>query len=367
MISTIAKSAAMPMVPVRAISIATRANSSNLLTAFARARSNSGALSANFTRNLGGNSNGYSSTLNFFQREQLPTNTVIRFVPQQTAWVVERMGKFHRILQPGLTFLIPILDKITYVQSLKESAIEIPSQNAITSDNVSLELDGILYIKVIDPYKASYGVEDFKFAISQLAQTTMRSEIGSMTLDAVLKERQLLNNNINHVINDAARDNWGVECLRYEIRDIHPPQNVLDAMHRQVSAERSKRAEILESEGQRQSKINISEGEKQSIILASEANKEEQINQAAGEAQSILLKSEATAKGLKLIAQAIKETPGGAEAVNLQVAQEYIKQFGNLAKETNTVIIPQNLGDLGGMITSGLSLYENLNKAKKNV
>ncbi|KAK6457284.1 uncharacterized protein RJT20DRAFT_38707 [Scheffersomyces xylosifermentans] len=313
----------------------------------------------------GPSGNGYQSSLNFFQREQLPTNTIIRFVPQQTAWIVERMGKFHRILQPGLTFLIPVLDKITYVQSLKESAIEIPSQNAITSDNVSLELDGILYIKVIDPYKASYGVEDFKFAISQLAQTTMRSEIGSLTLDAVLKERQMLNNNINQVINEAARDNWGVECLRYEIRDIHPPQNVLDAMHRQVSAERSKRAEILESEGQRQSKINISEGEKQSIILASEANKQEQINRAAGEAQSILLKSEATAKGLSVIAKAIKETPGGESAVNLQVAQEYIKQFGNLAKETNTVVIPQNLGDLGGMMASGLSMYENMSKLKK--
>ncbi|KAK6199456.1 uncharacterized protein RJT21DRAFT_121784 [Scheffersomyces amazonensis] len=312
-----------------------------------------------------GNGNGLNNyippSLNFFQREQLPANTIVRFVPQQTAWIVERMGKFHRILPPGLTFLIPFLDKVAYVQSLKESAIEIPSQNAITSDNVSLELDGILYIKVIDPYKASYGVEDFKFAISQLAQTTMRSEIGSMTLDAVLKERQALNININQVINEAARDNWGVECLRYEIRDIHPPQNVLDAMHRQVSAERSKRAEILESEGTRQSKINISEGEKQSIILSSEANQQEQINRANGEAQSILLKSEATAQAIKNIAQAIRDTPGGEQAVSLQVAQEYIKEFGKLAKETNTVVLPANLGDLGGLMASGLSLYKGLN------
>lgn len=317
----------------------------------------------NYTRAF--TTNGGSRTLNYFQREQLPANTIVRFVPQQTAWIVERMGKFHRILEPGLTFLMPVLDKITYVQSLKESAIEIPSQNAITSDNVSLELDGILYIKVIDPYKASYGVEDFKFAISQLAQTTMRSEIGSLALDSVLKERQQLNNNINQVINDAAKENWGVECLRYEIRDIHPPQNVLDAMHRQVSAERSKRAEILESEGQRQSKINISEGDKQSIILASEANKLEQINQAKGEAESILLKSEATAAGLKMIAQAIKETPGGEKAVSLQVAQEYIKQFGNLAKETNTVVLPANLGDIGSLMASGMSIYDNLNKRDK--
>lgn len=294
----------------------------------------------------------------------MPANTVVKFVPQQQAWIVERMGKFHRILPPGLAILIPLLDRITYVQSLKESAIEIPTQSAITSDNVSLELDGVLYVKVVDPYKASYGVEDFQFAISQLAQTTMRSEIGNLTLDAVLKERQQLNTNINKVINEAAM-NWGVECLRYEIRDIHPPQNVIEAMHRQVSAERSKRAEILESEGNRQSKINISEGEKQSIILQSEANKQEQINLALGEAEQIKLKAEATAIGIKRIAQAIKETPGGESAVNLQVAQEYIKEFGKLAKETNTVVIPSNVGDISSFMAQGLSIYKNLNKEGK--
>lgn len=308
------------------------------------------------------NQSGGQPSLSFFQRERLPSNTIIRFVPQQTAWIVERMGKFDRILEPGIAFLIPVLDKITYVQSLKESAIEIPLQNAITADNVSLELDGILYIKVIDAYKASYGVQDFQFAISQLAQTTMRSEIGSMTLDAVLKERQQLNYNINRAINEAAREHWGVECLRYEIRDIHPPQNVLDAMHRQVSAERSKRAEILESEGTRQSRINIAEGEKQSVILSSEANKQQQINAAEGEAQSILLKATATAEGLRQVAQAIKETPGGEQAVSLQVAQEYVKEFGKLAKESNTVVIPSNLGDMGNWMASGLSIYDNLNK-----
>lgn len=318
--------------------------------------------------NLGRNhrfiSNGSYQSLNYFQREQLPFNTGIKFVPQQQAWIIERMGKFNRILPPGLAIMIPFLDKITYIQSLKESAIEIPSQNAITSDNVSLELDGILYIKVVDAYKASYGVEDFKFAISQLAQTTMRSEIGSMTLDHVLKERQSLNNNINAVINEAAIA-WGVECLRYEIRDIHPPQNVLDAMHRQVSAERSKRAEILESEGQRQAKINISQADKESMILASEANKQEQINHATGEAESILLKSKATAEGLKRIAQSIHDSPSGDNAVSLQVAQEYIKEFGKLAKETNTVIIPSNLGDISSFMAGGLSIYENLNKTNK--
>lgn len=308
---------------------------------------------------------GGSGGLNFFQKDPLPVNTVVRFVPQQHAWIVERMGKFHRVLEPGLAFLIPVLDKITYVQSLKENAIEIPSQNAITSDNVSLELDGILYVKVIDPYKASYGVEDFKFAISQLAQTTMRSEIGSLTLDNVLKERQMLNTNINLVINEAAKDNWGVECLRYEIRDIHPPTNVLEAMHRQVSAERSKRAEILESEGTRQSRINISEGDKQSIILASEANKLEQINRAKGESESIMLKSQATAEGLKMIAKAIEETPGGESAVNLQVAQDYIKQFGKLAKESNTVVIPSNLGDMGNFMATGLGIFKSLQNANE--
>lgn len=282
-----------------------------------------------------------SPALNFFQRERLPANTIIKFVPQQTAYVVERMGKFHKILQPGMAILLPIIDKITYVQSLKETAIEIPSQNAITADNVSLELDGILYVKVHDAYKASYGVEDFKFAISQLAQTTMRSEIGSMNLDSVLKERQLLNSNINKTINEAAREHWGVECLRYEIRDIHPPQNVLDAMHRQVSAERSKRAEILESEGTRQSRINIAEGEKQSLIL----------------------RAEATALSIEKIANSIRKTPGGSEAINLQIAQEYIKEFGKIAKETNTVVLPSNLSDMNGLMAAGLSIFKNMPKA----
>lgn len=284
-----------------------------------------------------------SPALSYFQRNRLPANTIIKFVPQQTAYVVERMGKFLKILKPGIAFLIPFLDKITYVQSLKETAIEIPSQNAITADNVSLELDGILYVKVHDAYKASYGVENFKFAISQLAQTTMRSEIGSMNLDSVLKERQTLNTNINRTINEAARDHWGVECLRYEIRDIHPPQNVLDAMHRQVSAERAKRAEILESEGARQAKINIAEGEKQAAIL----------------------KAESTALSIERIAKSIEETAGGKDAVSLQVAQEYIKEFGKIAKETNTVIVPSNLNDMNGIIATGLSIYNSIGKSLK--
>ena len=298
--------------------------------------------------------------VSFFQQERLPANTVIRFVPQQTAWVVERMGKFHRILEPGLAILMPFLDKIQYVQSLKEAAIEIPSQSAITSDNVTLEMDGVLYIKVIDAYKASYGVEDAEYAISQLAQTTMRSEIGQLTLDHVLKERQNLNHNITSALNEAAND-WGIKCLRYEIKDIHPPQNVLEAMHRQVSAERSKRAEILDSEGHRQSAINIAEGEKTSKILASEAVKLQSINEANGESEAILLKAKATAEGLKHIARAIEETPGGRDAVALQVAEHYVEAFGKLAKESNTVVVPAGLGDMGSLIASGLGIYSKVN------
>ncbi|GMM37589.1 hypothetical protein DASC09_049140 [Saccharomycopsis crataegensis] len=304
--------------------------------------------------------------LTYFQdKSSLPANTIIRFVPQQNAWIVERMGKFHRILEPGMAILIPFLDRIKYVQSLKESALAIPSQSAITSDNVTLEMDGVLYIKVIDAYKASYGVEDAQYAISQLAQTTMRSEIGQLTLDHVLRERQNLNHNITEAINEAA-ESWGIQCLRYEIRDIHPPSNVLEAMHRQVSAERSKRAEILESEGQRQSDINIAEGQKQSTVLASEAHKAQLMNEAQGEAEAILAKATAEAESIKRIAQAIKETPGGQDAVALQVAQKYIEAFGKLAKESNTVVIPSEMGQVGSWISGGLGIFDHLKKTIGN-
>lgn len=302
--------------------------------------------------------------MTFFQHQALPSNTIIRFVPQQTAWIVERMGKFHRILDPGLAILMPFIDRIKYVKSLKESAVEIPSQSAITADNVTLEMDGILYIRVFDAYKASYGVEDAEYAISQLAQTTMRSEIGQLTLDHVLKERQSLNANITTAINEAAMD-WGIKCLRYEIRDIHPPANVLEAMHRQVSAERSKRAEILESEGHRQAAINRAEGSKQSIILASEAAKAEKINNASGEAEAILVKATATAEGLRQIAHAIKNSPGGQDAVALQVAEKFVDSFGQLAKESNTIVVPAGLGDLGGMIASSMGIYDKVKQSRE--
>ncbi|KAI9650059.1 Synaptotagmin-like protein 2 [Ciborinia camelliae] len=300
----------------------------------------------------------------YFQRPSLPANTIIRFVPQQTAWIVERMGKFNRILEPGLAILLPIIDKIAYVKSLKESAIEIPSQSAITTDNVTLELDGVLYTRVFDAYKASYGVEDAEYAISQLAQTTMRSEIGQLTLDQVLKERAALNTNITAAINEAAQE-WGVICLRYEIRDIHTPEGVMEAMHRQVTAERSKRAEILDSEGQRQSAINIAEGRKQSVILASEALRSEQINMASGEAEAILLKAKATAAGIEAVAQAIAAGEESAQgAVSLSVAEKYVDAFGKLAKEGTAVVVPGNVGDIGSMIASAMAVYGKVGDAQ---
>ncbi|KAG4302953.1 hypothetical protein PCANB_000806 [Pneumocystis canis] len=302
------------------------------------------------------------SSLNLFKKQKLPKNTIFKFVPQQEAWIVERMGKFSRVLQPGLAILVPFLDKIKYVKSLKEIAMEIPSQSAITLDNVTLELDGVLYVRILDPYKACYGVEDAEYAVAQLAQTTMRSEIGQLALDHVLKERQMLNVNITEAINEAAAD-WGIKCLRYEIRDIHPPQNVLLAMHRQVSAERSKRAEILESEGQRQSCINIAEGQKQSQILNSEAIKQESINKATGEAEAILLKAAATAKGISAIASVLSENPMGMDAVNLRIAEKYVNAFGNLAKESTSIIVPSNLNDINSMVAQALTVINKLNQS----
>jgi len=313
---------------------------------------------------MGINNSNANIPSSYFQRPSLPANTIIRFVPQQTAWIVERMGKFNRILAPGLAILWPFLDRIAYVKSLKEAAIEIPSQSAITADNVTLDLDGVLYTRVFDAYKASYGVEDAEYAISQLAQTTMRSEIGQLTLDHVLKERATLNTNITAAINEAAQD-WGVVCLRYEIRDIHAPEGVVAAMHRQVTAERSKRAEILDSEGQRQSAINIAEGRKQSVILASEALRSEQINMASGEAEAILLKAKATAAGIDAVAESIKRGEDSADhAVQLSVAEKYIDAFGKLAKEGTAVVVPGNVGDIGSMIATAMAVYGKVGDSK---
>ncbi|KAL7317384.1 Synaptotagmin-like protein 2 [Mucor circinelloides] len=299
------------------------------------------------------------------ERQSLPRNTIIKFVPQQEAWIVERMGKFDRMLEPGLNILIPFIDRIKYVKSLKETAIEVPSQSAITQDNVTLELDGVLYFRCVDPFKASYGVEDAEFAITQLAQTTMRAEIGQMTLDRTLAERAHLNSNIVDAINSAAED-WGIRCLRYEIRDIHPPSKVVESMHQQVSAERTKRAQILESEGARQAAINVAEGRKQSTILASEAEKAERINMAAGEAEAILLRAKASAEGIERVARAIA-TNHGNDAVSMTVAEKYVDAFGKMAKEGTTMIVPASTNDAASMVTQALAIYNTINNKKSPV
>ncbi|XP_029930683.1 stomatin-like protein 2, mitochondrial [Myripristis murdjan] len=290
----------------------------------------------------------------------LPMNTVVLFVPQQEAWVVERMGRFHRILDPGLNFLIPILDRIRYVQSLKEIVIDIPEQSAVSLDNVTLQIDGVLYLRILDPFKASYGVEDPEYAVTQLAQTTMRSELGKLTLDKVFRERESLNSNIVHSINQAS-DEWGIRCLRYEIKDIQVPPRVKESMQMQVEAERRKRATVLESEGTREAAINVAEGGKQAQILASEAQKAEQINKAAGEAQAILAKAEAKAKAIRLLSEALAEQNGNA-AASLSVAEQYVAAFSNLAKESNTVLLPSQTGDISGMVTQAMTIYGTLAK-----
>ncbi|KAI8986399.1 hypothetical protein BDB01DRAFT_785505 [Pilobolus umbonatus] len=295
-------------------------------------------------------------------RRSLPRNTIIKFVPQQEAWIVERMGKFDRLLEPGLNILVPIIERIKYVKSLKETAIEVPSQSAITQDNVTLELDGVLYFRIVDPFKASYGVEDAEFAITQLAQTTMRAEIGQMTLDRTLAERAHLNSNIVESINSAAND-WGIRCLRYEIRDIHPPARVVESMHQQVSAERTKRAQILESEGARQAAINVAEGRKQATILASEAERAEKINMAAGEAEAIKLRAHASAEGIQKVAHAISAQHGN-DAVSMTVAEKYVEAFGRMAKEGTTIIVPASTSDAASMVTQALAIYNTINNKK---
>eukprot|EP00127_Corallochytrium_limacisporum_P004778 Clim_evm4s175 gene=Clim_evmTU4s175 len=290
------------------------------------------------------------------RRRKLPMNTVIKFVPQQEAWIVERFGKFHRRLEPGLAILIPVIDEISYVHSLKEIAIEVPSQSAITQDNVTLHLDGVLYLRVEDPVSASYGVEDPEYAVKQLAQTTMRSEIGKMSLDNVFRERDSLNASIVDVINGAANV-WGIKCLRYEIRDIQLPERVVEAMQMQVSAERKKRAKVLESEGQRESEINIAEGKKRAAILASEATMMEEINRAEGQAKAILARAAATSRSLDQIGAAMQRD-GGAEAAQLNIATHYVDAFGKLAKETNTILLPSNAGDPASMVAQAMAIYK---------
>ena len=269
-------------------------------------------------------------------------------VPQQNAYVVERLGKYHGTIGAGFHVLMPFLDVIRYRHSLKELAIDIPEQICITRDNVQVGVDGVLYLKVLDPHRASYGITDYTFAISQLAQTTLRSEIGKIELDRTFEERTNINSSVVGEL-DQASEPWGVKVLRYEIKNITPPQDVLAAMEKQMRAEREKRATILHSEGVRDSAINTAEGEKQQVIKASEANKQQQINEAEGEASAILAVAQATAEGLRLVARAIGE-PGGFEAVQLRVAEQYVTQFGHLAQKGNTLVVPADLSDVSAMI-----------------
>lgn len=279
-----------------------------------------------------------------------------RIVPQKSAYIIERVGKYSRTLNAGFHILTPFLDRVAYKHSLKEVAVDVPPQTCITRDNIAVEVDGVLYLQVTDPVKASYGIEDFLFASTQLSQTTMRSEIGKLELDRTFEERDAINHSIIAAV-DKASDPWGVKITRYEIKNIHPPQTVRDALEKQMRAEREKRATIAESEGERQAKINVAQGSKQEAIMTSEGEKMKRINEAEGRAQEIQLVAQATADGIRKIAEAI-QMPGGAEAVNLRVAEQYIKEFGNLAKEGNTLIIPADLSDVGGLVAAATRLIK---------
>jgi len=277
-------------------------------------------------------------------------------VPQQSAYVVERLGRFSGVLQAGFHILIPFFDVIRYRLSLKEVAIDIPAQVCITRDNVQVGVDGILYLKVLNPERASYGITDYVFAIVQLAQTALRSEIGKIDLDKTFEERTNINLQVVQEL-DKASEPWGVKVLRYEIKNITPPHDVLAAMEKQMRAEREKRAVILTSEGERDAAINKAEGEKQQVIKASEASRQRQINEAEGQASAILAVARATGEGIRQVAEAISK-PGGIEATQLRVAENYIIQFGELAKKTNTMILPANVADTASMVATAMRVFQ---------
>ena len=290
-----------------------------------------------------------------------------KVVPQQEAYVVERWGQFHNVLEPGLRFLVPIMDKLAYRHSLKEIPLDVPSQVCITRDNTQLTVDGVLFFQVTDPQLASYGSSNYILAITQLAQTTLRSVIGRMELDKTFEERDDINRTVVAALDEAAIS-WGVKVLRYEIKDLVPPQEILRSMQAQITAEREKRARIAQSEGVRQEQINLasgqreadikqSEGEAQAQVNESQGNKVAQINRAEGEAQALRLVADATADAIRVVAEAIR-TPGGNEAVNLKVAEQYVEAFGKLAKESNTLIMPANVADIGGLVSAGMSIVK---------
>src|SRR5690554_4276915 len=287
-----------------------------------------------------------------------------RIVPQRSNFVVERLGKYSRTLDSGFHFLIPFVDKVAYQQMLKEEVIDVERQACVTKDNIQVGINGVMYIQVVDSHKASYGINDYRYAASQLAQTTMRSVIGQTDLDKTFEERAKINEEVVKALDDAASP-WGVKVLRYEISDIELPASIKDALEQQMRAERERRAAIAKSEGERQSMINVSEGHKQEVINLSEAEKQKQINEAEGRAKEIELVATATAEGLRKIAQAIQQ-PGGQDAVSLRVAEQYVKEFGNLAKQNNTMIIPAELANIGGAVAGITDILKTVNNAPKS-
>jgi regulator of protease activity HflC (stomatin/prohibitin superfamily) len=286
----------------------------------------------------------------------------VRIVPQQSAWVVERLGRYHGTLEPGLNLIIPFLDRVSYVHSLKEVPLDVPEQICITKDNTQLTVDGILYYQVTDPRLASYGSSNYVAAISQLAQTTLRSEIGKMELDKTFESRDEINRQIVASLDEAGR-NWGIKVLRYEIKSLTPPEAILRSMQQQITAEREKRALIAKSEGERQQEINVADGEKQAAVLRSEGEKQAAINKAQGEATAIRVIAEATAAGVRAVADAIGDK-GGLEAANLKVAQQYIDAFAHLAKTSNTLIVPATASDVAGFIATAMTVLDKTRQAQ---
>ncbi len=287
---------------------------------------------------------------------------VVRIVPQKQAFIVERLGKYSKTLDAGFHILIPFIDRVSYRHTLKEQAADVPPQQCITKDNIAVEVDGILYMMVVDPKKASYGIDNYRFAATQLAQTTMRSVIGKLDLDKTFEERE----NINHVIVsavDKASDPWGVKVTRYEVKNILPPQSIKDAMEKQMRAEREKRALIAESEGDRQAKINRAEGVRQEMIATSEGEKQRRMNEAEGRAFEIERVAEATAQGIRKIALSINDE-GGVQAVNLRIAEQYLNEFGKLAQTNNSMIIPSDLADIAGMVKAASSVIQKSDESK---
>ncbi len=280
----------------------------------------------------------------------------LKVVPQQNSWVVERLGRFHAALSPGLNIVIPFIDRVAYKHLLKEVPLDVPSQICITRDNTQLQVDGILYFQVTDPKLASYGTSNYIMAITQLAQTTLRSVIGKMELDKTFEERDDINRAVVAALDEAATS-WGVKVLRYEIKDLTPPKEILHAMQAQITAEREKRALIAASEGRKQEQINIATGEREAFIQRSEGEKQSAINRAQGEAEAIKAVAAATAQAIQQVAQAI-QSPGGMDAVNLKVAEKYVEAFGNVAKQGNTLILPGNLADMGAMVATAMSIVK---------